>query len=262
MAERRCEESHRRVTQESFAKQAEEFSRSPLMTDPALLARLVDWSEVTGAESVLDVACGPGLVASAFAPKARRVVGIDVTPAMLARAIGVVREHRQLVHFVLGDVRQLPFRAASFDRVVSRRAFHHLPDAAAVLREMARVCTPAGAVLIEDQAPPADRAAAETMTVIDRLRDPSHTRAVSPDDWPALLGGCGLRLDCIEIIDREIEVDEWLPRAHPPPENEAKIRSMLDAAARGQTPGLKARYVDGRLRFTLGLQLLRARLDR
>jgi SAM-dependent methyltransferase len=230
------------------------------MTDSDLLGRLVDWSEVTGAETVLDVACGPGLVASAFAPKVRRVVGIDVTPAMLTRAAVVVHEGGVTnARFVLGDVRHLPFPAASFDRVVSRRAFHHFPDPAAVLTEMARVCRRTGAVLIEDQAPPADRAAADTMTIIDRLRDPSHTRAVSPDDWPALLGGCGLRLERIEIIDRELEVDEWLPRAHPPPGNAAKARAMLDAAARGATPGLEARYVDGRLRFTLGLQLLRAR---
>lgn len=260
MAERRSEERHRRVTQESFARQAEDFSRSPLITDPALLARLVDWSELTGTESILDVACGPGLVVSAFAARARRAVGIDVTPAMLTRAAVVVREGGATnACFVLGDVRQLPFPAATFDRVVSRRAFHHFSDPAAVLGEMARVCSRTGAVLIEDQAPPADRAAAETMTTIDRLRDPSHTRAVSPDDWPALLGGCGLRLERIEIVDRELEVDEWLPRAHPPPENAAKVRATLDAAARGETPGLEARYVDGRLRFTLGLQLLRAR---
>jgi len=263
MAEHRSDGRPRRVTQESFARQAEDFSRSPLITDPALLARLVDWSEVTGAESVLDVACGPGLVVSAFAPKVRRVVGVDVTPAMLARATVVVREGGATnAVFVLGDVRQLPFPTASFDRVVSRRAFHHFPDPAAVLAEMARVCSRTGAVLVEDQAPPADRAAAETMTTIDRLRDPSHTRAVSPDEWPTLLGGCGLRLDRIEIVGRELEVDEWLPRAHPPPENAARVRAMLDAAARGETPGLTARYVDGHLRFTLGLQLLRARPDR
>ena len=260
MAERRSEDSHRQVTRESFARQAEDFSRSPLITDPAFLARLVDWSEVTGAESVLDVACGPGLVAAAFAPKVRRVVGVDVTPAMLTRAAGVVREAGATnAAFVLGDVCQLPFPTASFDRVVSRRAFHHFPVPAAVLAEMARVCTRAGTVLIEDQALPADRHAAETMTTIDRLRDPSHTRAMSPDDWSTLLGGAGLQLDRIEIVARELEVEEWLPRAHPPPENAAKVRALLDAAARGETPGLAARYVDGRLRFTLGLQLLRAR---
>jgi ubiquinone/menaquinone biosynthesis C-methylase UbiE len=259
MAKRPPQESHRQVIQESFAKQAEDFSRSPLITDAGFLARLVEWSQLGGTESVLDVACGPGLVVAAFASKVRRAVGIDVTPAMLTRAAVVVRDGGATnACFVLGDVRQLPFPAASFDRVVSRRAFHHFPDPAAVLGEMARVCKPTGAVLIEDQALPTDPVAAETMTTIDRLRDPSHTRAVSPDDWPPLLGGCGLRLDRIEIVDRELEVEEWLPRAHPPPENAAKVRAMIDAATRGETPGLAARYVDGGLRFSLGLQLLRA----
>ena len=96
-------------------------------------------------------------------------------------------------------------------------------------------------------------------SVLWRWTSTTAPTADGPGDWPALLAGCGLRLDRIEIVDRELEVDEWLPRAHPPPENAAKVRAMLDAAARGETPGLAARYVDGRLRFTLGLQLLRAR---
>jgi ubiquinone/menaquinone biosynthesis C-methylase UbiE len=260
VSDRRSEERHRRITEQSFARQAEEFSRSPLMTDPALLARLVEWCEVSGQEAVLDVACGPGLVAAALAPRAGVVVGIDVTAAMLSRAAEVAGERRASnARFVRGDVTHLPFPDARFDRVVSRRAFHHFPEPAAVLAEMARVCDPRGALIIEDQALPADPAAAEIMTTVDRLRDPSHTRAISPDAWPALFAASGLQLERMLIIPRELEVDEWLPRAHPTPENAARVREMLAAAARGEVPGLPARNVAGRLRFTLGLQLVRAR---
>ncbi len=251
---------HRQATVTSFAKQAEQFSRSPVMTDPAALARLVDWTEVAGQEVVLDVACGPGLVATALAPRVRSVVGVDLTPAMLTRGVEVAREQGVTnVVFLRGDVGALPFADATFDRVVSRRAFHHFPEPSRVLAEMARVCRANGAVVIEDQAPPAEPAAAEAMTTIDRLRDPSHTRAVDPASWPDLFAACGLTFERIDVRPRELDVDEWLTRAHPSQQNAARARAMLEAAARGEIPGLAARHVDGTLRFTNGLQIVRGR---
>ena len=242
----------------SFEKQAEEFSRSPVITDEARLAALLRWARLSGRERVLDVACGPGLVTAAFAPHARFVAGVDLTPAMIRRAVEIAREKGvRNAAFVLGDGERLPFGAGSFDRVISRRSFHHFPDPASSLREMARVCAPGGGVVIEDQAPPPDPAAAETMTAIDLLRDPSHTRAVGPETWEGLFRDCALRLDAIEISSREMDFDEWMGRAHASPEDAARARGMLEAVTRGEIPGPPARRVDGALRFTIGIQLVR-----
>jgi SAM-dependent methyltransferase len=229
------------------------------MTDRGLLERLVGWTRLDGTQRVLDVACGPGLVATALAPHARLVVGVDVTEAMLVRGreIAAERTSRNVV-FVHGDVTTLPFPDGTFERVVSRRAFHHFPDPVRVLAEMARVCTTAGLLVIEDQALPDHPDAAAAMTTIDRLRDPSHTSAVSPQAWPDMLAACGFAMDAIEVAERELEVEEWLPRAHPTAANAARVREMLAGAARGEIAGLAARWVEDRLRFSLGLQLLRA----
>jgi ubiquinone/menaquinone biosynthesis C-methylase UbiE len=91
---------------------------------------------------VLDVACGPGLVVAAFARVARHATGIDVTPAMLARAREVCAGLDN-VTLEQGDVTRLPYGDGAFSIVVSRFAFHHFPDPRAVLAEMRRVCRPA-----------------------------------------------------------------------------------------------------------------------
>lgn len=252
-------EKHRATVRASFDKQAVEFSESPVMTDAAALARLVAWAGVAGSERVLDVACGPGLVAAAFAPHAASVVGVDLTPAMLARGRAIVGERGiRNVAFVMADVERLPFPDQSFERVVSRRAFHHFPDPAPVLTEMARVCAAGGAIVIEDQAPPADATAADAMTAIDRLRDPSHTRAVDPGAWTALCAANGLALERVWLSSLELEFDEWITRAHPAAADAARAREMLECAARGEIPGLHAWHAGGALRFTVGLQLVRA----
>jgi ubiquinone/menaquinone biosynthesis C-methylase UbiE len=142
---------HNDVVREEFTKQAESFASSPWISDEQRIARLVEMAELAGGERVLDVATGPGYIAEAFAERAREVVGIDLTDAMLA----IARERtsqRELknISFRKGDVRALPFVDAMFDVVVCRYALHHVEQPGAVLQEMARVCRAGGTVLVED----------------------------------------------------------------------------------------------------------------
>jgi ubiquinone/menaquinone biosynthesis C-methylase UbiE len=100
-------------------------------------------AEVRAEDTVLDVACGPGLMACAFAAVAGHVTGIDLTPAMIKRA-KILQESKALpnLSWRIGDVLPLPFADAAFSLVFTRYSFHHLPDPKAVLAEMVRVCAP------------------------------------------------------------------------------------------------------------------------
>ncbi len=252
------DKSHHDAVRDAFAKQAEEFSRSPVMTDRASLARMVAWAAPGPGDRVLDVACGPGLVAAAFSPRARAVVGIDLTPAMLQRGRAVADEQgARNVSFALGDVARLPFPDGAFERVVSRRAFHHFPDPEAVLREISRVCASGGAVVIEDQAAQANPATAATMTRIDKLRDPSHTLALAPEIWIDLFPACGLRFERVEVMPREMDFDEWITRAHPEAGDEARARALFESVAAGEIPGPPAWRAGEALHFELPLQIVR-----
>jgi malonyl-CoA O-methyltransferase len=121
---------------------------NPLMQaeQRAMCARLPDLAGLT----VLDLACGTGRYAALVAAAgARRVVGLDAAPAMLARA--ALRER------VRGDLAALPFRASSFDAVVSGLALGHAADLRACLAEVARVLRAGGALLYSDFHPEATR---------------------------------------------------------------------------------------------------------
>ena len=82
-------------------------------------------------------------------PPGHRVVGCDLTPAMLARAVN----RRDACDFgpVVADVRRLPFAAASFDVVILHLILAVVPDPRACLAEAARVLRPGGSVLILDK---------------------------------------------------------------------------------------------------------------
>src|SRR5438132_13569220 len=120
--------SHRDLILEQFTRQAIPFSTAPGIRDEEALAFLTEASGATPDDAVLDVACGPGLVVCAFARVARRVTGIDLTPAMIARARALQRESGlRNVTLEVGDVRALAYPDAAFTIGASRVAFHHLP---------------------------------------------------------------------------------------------------------------------------------------
>src|SRR5258705_12531030 len=85
--------AHRDLIVDQFTRQAVPFSTAPGILDEDALRLLVDAAGAGPDDTVLDVACGPGLVVAAFARVVRHATGIDLTPAMIARAETVAREH-------------------------------------------------------------------------------------------------------------------------------------------------------------------------
>ena len=151
-------------------------SAAPIRNQEAL-DRIVQPPAPSLDDTVLDVACGPGLLACAFARVAKHATGIDMTPAMLEQARKTQQEQGlKNVSWEPGDVYSLPFPDAQFSIVSSRFVFHHLQDPLAALKEMKRVCKPGGRMVVADMAP--QPAKADALNAAERLRDPSHVRAL------------------------------------------------------------------------------------
>src|SRR5213596_3007104 len=140
--------AHRDLIVEQFTKQAVPFSTAPGIRDEEALRLLVEFAGAAPEDTVLDVACGPGLVVCAFAAVVRHATGIDVTPAMIERGRALAAEKGLAnVAWQVGDVLPLPYPDGAFSLVVSRFAFHHFPEPRAALAEMKRVRAPALAEL-------------------------------------------------------------------------------------------------------------------
>src|SRR5215469_14296840 len=75
--------THQNLILDQFTRQAAPFSSAAMIKDEAVLRLIVEATSPRWDDTVLDVACGPGLVVCAFGPHVRRATGIDLTPAML-----------------------------------------------------------------------------------------------------------------------------------------------------------------------------------
>jgi SAM-dependent methyltransferase len=252
--------SHHDLIRDQFTRQAEPFSTAPGILDEEALRLLVAASGAGPADTVLDVACGPGLVVAAFARVARHVTGIDLTPAMIDRARALQRE-RGLANVTLtvGDVLPLPYEDAAYSIVVSRFAFHHFPDPAAVLHEMVRVCRPDGRVVVADAAVSPDPARAGAFNRMEKLRDPSHVRAMPLAELTALFEGAGLPAPAITRCEVRAEVEGLLSRSFPEPGDGDRVRALFEASLADDGLGVGARRHQGAIHFAYPVAILVAR---
>jgi SAM-dependent methyltransferase len=114
--------------------------------DPRLLSIAESLHPLDG-RRVLDLGCGKGRFARALRDRGARVVGLDVSEAMLAGADGSGLDR------VRGSARRLPFRPSSFDAVIAVEIFEHLAPRAVddVCAEVRRVLRPGGTFVVVDK---------------------------------------------------------------------------------------------------------------
>lgn len=249
---------HSELILDQFTRQAVPFATAPGVKDESALKLIVEFSGAGPRDTVLDVACGPGLVVCAFARVARHATGIDITPAMLDRARSTAAEQGLTnVTWRQGDVAPLPWPGASFTVVTSRFAFHHFLEPQAVLREMVRVCAPGGTVMVVDSAPAAAKAGA--FNRMELLRDPSHTRALPLAEHRDLFRRAGLGEPRVTDYRLEGELEGLILRSFPKPGDADRIRAMFAASLADDTLDIQARRDGERIRYGYPVAVLAAR---
>jgi len=244
-------DSHLERIRAQFGKQADVYARMRQTTDERSLNALVSVSGADADARVLDVACGPGFLTMAFAARCRSAVGFDATEPFLAMARAEA-EHRGLhnIEFHSGNAEQIPFADRAFDVVSCRAAFHHFARPERVLAEMVRLAAPQGRLLIADMMSSEDPAKAEYHNSMDRLVDPTHVRALTPEEFERLFAAAGLMARVQTEVPIDIEVEEWLAHGGPDAATEAQVRALVEASIDTDRRGLNVRRQNGVLWFT------------
>lgn len=169
-------------------------------------------------ETVLDLGSGAGFDCSLAARKVGptgRVIGVDMTPEMIARArANMARAGLSHVEFRLGEIECLPVEANTVDVVISNCVINLSPAKDKVLKEAFRVLKPGGRLAVSDVVRTAEMPA-------DVLTDlAAHcgciSGAITPEELTALLVAAGFVDVSIKPMDDSKEfIDTWLPGKKP-----------------------------------------------
>jgi ubiquinone/menaquinone biosynthesis C-methylase UbiE len=206
--------------QRDWSSRAEAYRNAPEQREGADLDLIVEWAE--GAHTALDVATGGGHVARRLREAGLEVVSADPAAGMQPD--------------VICRAEQLPFADGAFDLVVTRIAPHHFEDVAAAVAELARVSS--DVVVVEDTL-----YVSEQVEEAEKLRDPTHVRSYSEEEWRSFLAAAGLEVEQVEAFEKRHPLEEWLDRSETPEAARPRVKELLAGQIEGDE------YIDTKLVF-------------
>ena len=251
--------SHQDVIHDQFSRQAVPFSEARSMADADAIQLLIDAAQAAPGQRSLVVACGPGLVALAFAGVVREAVGLDTTQAMLDRA-RVLQVQRGIanVAWVSGEADKLPFPDGSFDAVTCRFAFHHMLDPAAVLSEMKRAAKPGGRIVVCDGVASDDPSKAQAFNDFERMRDPSTVRFLTAGELHSLFAQAGFQIETERTYRVPAELEALLKTSFPAAEDIPRLRETVVASLSDDRLGMATRRDGDRILLSYPALILSA----
>lgn len=246
--------NHERDLASAFDHCAAQFERAPVQSNPEMLSRLIEAVDLPAGGQVLDAGCGPGLVSEVLLQAGYRVVGVDLSAEMIARARQRCARYGERAVFEQKSLFD-PSLHGPFDGAISRFVLHHTPDPAAFLRRQVELLRPGGALAACDHTTDPNRAGADWHQRIEVGRDRTHTRNPTPGEMVDLLAAAGLTELRLFEEPLVLDFDEWFDRGTPA-EDKPRVREWLlsGASARGFRPLLQK---DGRVRIDGWLAIVR-----
>lgn len=232
----------------SFSIQAEKFATYH-MSKSEYTDYLVERVGAKGNEHVLEVAAGTCICGRALASHVRDIVCLDLTEAMLEQGKKLAeKELIKNISFVAGNAMNLPYEDESFDLVITRLSLHHFNEPEILFGEMQRVLKHCGKLVIWDMEA-AKEELREVDDAIEKMRDPSHTRILSRNEFEKLFER-DFDMLCEESTLVPVNLQNWMNLTDTPKDTQRQIVELMKTDLEGGSKTGFAPYMkEGQIMF-------------
>ena len=241
------ESDKREAARRQFGEHAENYRMSRTHGNQAALERIIQFIAPEGGEKAADVGSGGGHMSVSLAKWVNELIAIDMTPQMLTQT-SILAGQRGLSNIIrcLADAQNLPFKAEVFDIVSCRSVLHHVSDVAMAVSEMGRILRRGGKLFIGDMIGFEDKAATRYVDDIERLRDPSHVKTYSLEEWHRFFEAAGCKIARTSVTSRRsYNLKEWTDRSGTPKDRIEMTVKMLQNVPEDVGKYLKVEHADG-----------------
>ncbi|MDM1021006.1 class I SAM-dependent methyltransferase [Acinetobacter sp. VNK23] len=233
------------VNQQQYQDKSQAYLNSAIHAQGIEFQKMRKLIQAHQFKRVLDLGCGGGHVTYQIAPCVDEVVAYDLTPSMVELVAQQSRERG--FHNVIGQqgaAESLSFANQSFDCAITRYSAHHWQNVMQAMSEIYRVLAKNGKLVIVDILGNANPVMDTFFQTIETIRDPSHVRNYSLQEWMHFAEYAGFKVETVEKQSLDLEFQSWMQRMQTPEHAVETIR-YLQRKASDQTQQYYQIQVDG-----------------
>ncbi len=221
-----------KAASEQFGKQSHRYGAGHILEKVEDVESALGKIVLPAKARVLDVATGAGHTGLFLASLGHLVTLSDITEPMLQRAKEAADARGLAVQLRQHSAEAMPYADGSFDLVTCRVAPHHFSSPENFVKEVARILVPGGYFLLIDGTVQDDAPEVEAwLHHVEKFRDPSHHRFLSPRTWKILCDLSGLSIEMSELHTRKQPDLTWyFEAANTSPANREAVLKLVENA--------------------------------
>lgn len=238
-----------RSSQEQFARQSHRYAKGHILENVEDVREALSFMQLPSRADALDVATGAGHTGLFFAELGHRVTVSDLAQPMLERALEAARRRGLTIEARLHPAEQFPYPDEWFDLISCRVAPHHFSSPEQFVSECARTLKPAGYLLVidgtvEDGQPEAE----EWLHQVEKLRDPSHQRLITPGQWRRMCERNGLHVErSVLHAYKQPDLNWYFETAATSLENRKRVLDLVEHAPASARKLFRLAMEDGKI---------------